>query len=145
MSLLRNPTDCSPPGFLVLHCFLEFVQAHVHWVYDAIQPSRYFLISSMPPPTSSKYWSWSAMLVLLPVDGLRPAVWKTGIYSIVPSSAAFAEAQSRGVHLLRASLWFPIHCSFHPWGFREGCELTTLSDSPCKILISVKKHCDIGE
>ena len=35
-----NPIDCSMPGFPVLHCLLEFPQTHVHWVDDAIQPSR---------------------------------------------------------------------------------------------------------
>ena len=32
--------DCSTPGFPVLHCLLEIVQTHVHWVDDAIQPSH---------------------------------------------------------------------------------------------------------
>ena len=32
--------DCSMPGFLVLHHFLEFAQTYVHWVDDAIQPSH---------------------------------------------------------------------------------------------------------
>ena len=31
---------CSTPGFLVRHDLPEFVQAHVHWVGDAIQPSH---------------------------------------------------------------------------------------------------------
>ena len=35
-----DPMDCSAPGFLVLHYFLEFAQIHVHWVNDAIQPSH---------------------------------------------------------------------------------------------------------
>ena len=35
-----NPTDCSMPGFPVLHCLLEFAQIHVHWVSDAIWPSH---------------------------------------------------------------------------------------------------------
>ena len=34
-----------PPGFSVLHHLLEFVQTHVHWVSDAIQPS----LSSVAP------------------------------------------------------------------------------------------------
>jgi len=39
------PTPCdhrdySPPGFPVLHRLPEFVQTHVHWVSDAIQPSH---------------------------------------------------------------------------------------------------------
>ena len=29
---LRNPKDCSTPGFSVLHYLLEFAQTHVHWV-----------------------------------------------------------------------------------------------------------------
>ena len=35
---LRDPTDCSKPGFSVLHCLLEFAQTYVHRVIDAIQP-----------------------------------------------------------------------------------------------------------
>ena len=37
---LCDPMDCSTPGFLVHHCLLEFVQTHVHWLGDAIQPSH---------------------------------------------------------------------------------------------------------
>ena len=32
--------DCSTPGFTVHHYLPEFVQAHVHWVSDVIQPSH---------------------------------------------------------------------------------------------------------
>ena len=32
-----NPTDCSMPGFPVLHHLLDLAQAHMHWVGDAIQ------------------------------------------------------------------------------------------------------------
>ena len=35
-----HPTDCSMPGFPVLHYFLEFPQSHVHWVGDGIWPSH---------------------------------------------------------------------------------------------------------
>ena len=45
---LCNPMDCNTPGFSVLHCLLELAQTHVHWVSDAIQPSRPLL--SPPPP-----------------------------------------------------------------------------------------------
>ena len=41
-----NPTDCSTPGFPVLHYLPEFAQIHVHWVGDAIQPSHPLLPSS---------------------------------------------------------------------------------------------------
>ena len=37
---LRDPVNCSTPGFPVLHHFPEFAQVHVHWIGDAIQPSH---------------------------------------------------------------------------------------------------------
>jgi len=37
--ILGNSTDCSTPGFPVLHSLPEFAQTHVHWIGDAIQPS----------------------------------------------------------------------------------------------------------
>ena len=36
---LCDPMDCSMPGFPVLHYLPNFVQTHVHWISDAIQPS----------------------------------------------------------------------------------------------------------
>ena len=71
---LRDPVDCSMPGFPVLHYHPEFAQTHVHWVGDAIQPS-YSLLSPSPafnlsqnqglfkwvssPNQMAKYWSFS--------------------------------------------------------------------------------------
>ena len=43
---LCNPMDCSMPGFLVPYHLLEFTQAHVHWVSNAIQPSHPLLFPS---------------------------------------------------------------------------------------------------
>ena len=37
---LCNHMDCSTPGFPVHLQILEFIQTHVHWIGDAIQPSR---------------------------------------------------------------------------------------------------------
>ena len=37
---LCDPMDLSTPGFPVLHHLPELAQTHVHWVSDAIQPSR---------------------------------------------------------------------------------------------------------
>ena len=45
---LCNPTECSTPGFPVLHHLPELAQTHVHWVSDAIQPSH--PLSSPSPP-----------------------------------------------------------------------------------------------
>ena len=38
--ILCDPMYCSMPGFPVLHYLPEFVQIHVHWASDAIQPSH---------------------------------------------------------------------------------------------------------
>ena len=37
---LCNPMNRSMPGFPVHHQLPEFIQTHVHWVSDAIQPSQ---------------------------------------------------------------------------------------------------------
>ena len=44
-------TDCSTPGFPVLHHLPELAQIHVHWVSDTIQPSH--PLSSPSPPAFS--------------------------------------------------------------------------------------------
>ena len=49
--LFVTPMDCSMPGSSVLHYLPEFVQIHVHWVGDAIQPS-YPLLAPSPPALS---------------------------------------------------------------------------------------------
>ena len=46
MSEFWYPTDCSTPGFPVLHYLPKFAQTHIHWVSDAIQPSHSLLPSS---------------------------------------------------------------------------------------------------
>ena len=45
---LCDPMDCSMPDFPILDYRLEFVQIHVHWVGDAIQPSLLLLSPSLP-------------------------------------------------------------------------------------------------
>ena len=45
---LRDPMDCSTPGFPVLHYFQEFAQTHVYQADDTIQPSHP-LPSPSPP------------------------------------------------------------------------------------------------
>ena len=75
MSNSLQPMDYSTPGFPVLHYLLEFVQTHVHWVRDAIQPSHPLLPLLLLPSifrsikvfssesalciTWPKYWSFS--------------------------------------------------------------------------------------
>ena len=45
---LRDPMDCSRPGFPAHHQLSEPTQTHVHLVGDAIQPS--YPLSSPSPP-----------------------------------------------------------------------------------------------
>ena len=52
---LCNPTDCSTSGFPVLHYLLEFVQTHVHWVSDAMQPSHPLSPLSFPALNLSQH------------------------------------------------------------------------------------------
>jgi len=70
---LCDPMDCSMLGFPVLYYLLEFLQTHVYWVGDAIQPSHPLLSPSPPAFSRSqvfsnesalhirwpKYWSFS--------------------------------------------------------------------------------------
>ena len=43
------PQVCSMPGLPVHHQLLEFIQTHVHWVSDAIQPSHKLPEIPVPP------------------------------------------------------------------------------------------------
>ena len=73
---LCDPVDCSMQGFPFLHYHPEFVQTHIHWVNDGIQPSHPQL-SCMPSVFSSimvfsselvlcikwpKYWSFNFII-----------------------------------------------------------------------------------
>ena len=40
---LCDPTDCSMPGFPLLHHLPELAQTHVHWIGDTILPSNYLV------------------------------------------------------------------------------------------------------
>ena len=62
---LCDPTDCSTPGFPVLHYRPEFAQTHVHWVDDAIQPSHPLSLPSPPAFNLSQHqalFQWAGSL-----------------------------------------------------------------------------------
>ena len=44
---LRDPMDCSTPGFPVPQHLPKFAQVHAHWIGDAIQPSHPLSPSSL--------------------------------------------------------------------------------------------------
>ena len=96
---LRDPTDCSMPGFLVLHHLPEFAQTHVHWVNDAIQSSHPLLTLSLPALNLSQHqglpMSWlfvpggqitgdsaSASVLSMNIQGWFPLRW-TGLISLL--------------------------------------------------------------
>ena len=56
--ILCDPMECITPGLLVLHYLPEFVQIHVHWFGDAIQPSHSQLPPFPPAFSLSKYRTW---------------------------------------------------------------------------------------
>ena len=76
---LCDPMNCSTPGLPVHHQLPEFIQTHVLWVSDAIQPSHPLLSPSPPapiPPSNRvfsnestlhmrwpKYWSFSFSII----------------------------------------------------------------------------------
>ena len=52
---LCDPMNRSMPGLPVHHQLLEFIQTHVHWVGDAIQPSHPLSSPSPPTPNPSQH------------------------------------------------------------------------------------------
>ena len=79
---LCNPTDCSTPGFPVLHRLLELAHTHVHQAGDATQPSC--PLSSPSPPA----FSLSQCQVLSNESALhirRPEYWSFS-FSVSPSN-----------------------------------------------------------
>ena len=52
---IRDPMDCSMPGFPVHHQLPEFAQTHAHWVSDALQPSHPLSSPSSPTFTLSQH------------------------------------------------------------------------------------------
>ena len=72
---LRDPMDCSTPGFPVLHHLPEFTQTHVHWVGVAIQPSH--SLSWMKTPyhgIQDQQFSWQ-ILLLSPLDRIVQSLY----------------------------------------------------------------------
>ena len=54
-SVMSNSLQPHEPGLLVHHQLLEFIQTHVHWVGDAIQPSHPLSSPFPPAPNPSQH------------------------------------------------------------------------------------------
>ena len=62
---LCDPMNCSMPGLPVHHQLPEFIQTHVHWVGDAIQPSHTLSSPSFPTFNLSQHqglYKWVSSL-----------------------------------------------------------------------------------
>ena len=79
---LRNPVDCSTPGFSVLHYLPEFAQTCVHWVGDTIQPSHPL---SFPSPPALKLSQRQVFTKEMALRIKWPKYW-TFSFSISPSN-----------------------------------------------------------
>ena len=82
-STLCDPMNHSVPGLPVHHNLPAFTQTHIHWVRDAIQPSRH-LSSPLPPapiPPSIRVFSNESNLCIR-----WPKYWSFS-FSIIPSKA----------------------------------------------------------
>ena len=73
--------DCSLPDFPVQHQLLEFIQTHVHWVTDAMQPSH-----ALPSPSPAVNLSQHQGLFKWVSSSIRwPKYWSFS-FSISPSN-----------------------------------------------------------
>ena len=96
MSDSLQPIDCRMPGFPAPHYLLEFVQTHVHWVGDAIQPSH-----PLSPPSPDNLLSIRVFTNELAL--LISCLFTSGSQKIVASASA-----SASVLPMNIQGWFPL-------------------------------------
>ena len=123
---LRNPMDCSTPGFPVLHHLPESAKAHVHCVNDAIQPS-YLLLTPSPvffslsrnrvftsdlalPIRWPKYWSFS--FSISPSSEYSGLVFSLGLTSLI--LLCKGQHHSSKASVLQCSAFFMVQL-WHPY------------------------------
>ena len=88
---LCNPVDCNMPGFPVHHQLLELAKIHVHWVGEAIQPSRLpsspsqFSSVAQSCPTLATPWI-AACQASLSITNSRSPPKSMSIKSMMPSN-----------------------------------------------------------
>ena len=128
---LCNPTNCSTPGFPVLHHLLEFSQTPVHWVGGAIESSHPLLPLLLPTifPSIrvfsnelavcirwSKYWSFSfiinpfnehSVLISFRIDWFD-------LLAVQRTSNNLLQHHSSKASILRCSAFFMVQLS-HPY------------------------------
>ena len=110
--LFVTPMDCSTPGFPVLHYLLEFAQTQVHWVGNAIQPSR--PLSAPSPPAFNvsqqqkelpKPRSWQHKMLVRTWSNRNSHPLLMGMLNVQPLQSMFWQ------FLIKLNLLLPIHQS----------------------------------
>ena len=84
-----RPQDCSPPGLPLHHQLPEFIQTHVHWVSDDIQPSHPLVSPSPPAFTLFQHrgllkWVSSSHLVAKELSSASASVLPMNIHDWFP-------------------------------------------------------------
>ena len=134
---LCDHMDCSMPGLPVHHQLLEFIQNHVHWVGDAIQPSHP-LLSPSPAFNLSQYrglfkwvrsshqvtkvlefqlqhqsFQWSSGLLVLPGLISFRMDW-LNLLAVQGTLKSLLQHHSSKASILRRSAFFTVQLS-HPY------------------------------
>ena len=79
---LCNLMDCSTPGLPVHHQVLEFIQTHIHWIGDVIQPSHPL---SFPSPSTFNLSQHQSLFKWVSSLHQWPKYWSFN-FNISPSS-----------------------------------------------------------
>ena len=146
---LCNIMNCSTPGLPVLYYLPEFVQTHVHWVSDAIQPSHplfpFLLLPSVFSNIMTFSMSWlitlggasaSASVFPMNIKGSYPMDWLEwspgGSRGSQESSQAwqFESINSSVLSLLHGPTLTSIHyCSKnYSFDYRDICRQSDVSE-----------------
>ena len=83
---LCNPMDCDTPGFPVHHCLLDFAQAHVYWISDAVLPSHPLSPPSPLALTLSQHQGLFQEICWCKIDTRSPS-WMVSLLSTDPPLA----------------------------------------------------------
>ena len=144
--------DYSTPGFPALHYLPEFVQIHVPWVGDTIQPSH-------PPPRSSPF------AFSLSPSWITALSWQRGLHNsmklwampyratqegcvIVESSKMWSTGGGNGKSLKYSCLKNPMNMNSVLWPWASFTPYQTLKKKvscPQYITWLVKIKCDGGD
>ena len=126
---LCDPMNHSMPGLPVHHQLLEFIQTHIHWVADAIQPSHPLPCPSPLAPNPSQHQSlfqWVRFCIRW------PKYWSFS-FNISPSK------EHPGLISFRMDCWIS-------WDSQESSptpQFKSINSSVLRFLHSPTKHMEI--